>query len=189
MSPTPGAVDIGGTVDVVVRVDTGSNPADTAAAYILFDPTSVHVVSITSGGSLPLIFANSFDNTGGLISYVAGIGQPSTVSGVFTLCTVRFSGIAGTAGTPLTFSTTDPIPSGVAFQGSAYAANLIPKQYRRYQREPNADGDRNRPNADYHSDRHSNTDGHANHGTDRIAYVNQHPHRDGDEYAHSDPNQ
>lgn len=122
MTANPGSatIAVGQTIDLTVVVNAGVNPVDDAGSYFNFDPTLLAVVSITPGSTLPSQDINQFDNTAGTIDYSAGINQPATATGTFTLCTIRMQGLALTPSTPVSFVLVDPRLSGAFFQGTRY---------------------------------------------------------------------
>jgi len=112
--PTTSTVGIGAQFDVVIQVQAGAEAADSAAGYIGFDHALLAVVSITAGANLPVPLANSYDNGAGTINYSAGTFS-NYPTGNFTLATVRFSALAVTGGTPLTFNHTLPRETIITF--------------------------------------------------------------------------
>jgi general secretion pathway protein D len=103
------ASTVDGTVDVNVQV------ADVQDLYgwqfdVAFDRAVVHALSVAEGdflasGGSTVFIPGLIDNTGGTVSFTAGalVGQVPGVSGVGTLATLRFAGIAlGTS--PVTLS-------------------------------------------------------------------------------------
>ena len=124
ISPISSSATLGQTFDVAIEVQAGTQPVDGAAAYINFNTTYLHVVSITPGGALPTVLQNSFDNTSGQINYAAGT-LSNFPSGTFTLATVRFTAISVTPSTPLTFNTILPRESDVTYGGSSVLDSLV----------------------------------------------------------------
>ncbi len=82
--------------DVTVIVQANDQRVDKAEIHLDFDPSIVQVISLTNGSTLTEIdSANGFDNTAGRIDYTASLPAPSTVTGTFSLVTIRFKAIGG----------------------------------------------------------------------------------------------
>jgi len=111
--PSTSTASLGGTVDVVVQVNT-TQDVDGAAAHIDYNPAIASVVSITPGGALPTILQND-KSVSGQISYAAGTFS-NFPSSTFTLCTIRFSG-ASIGSTSLAFQYVVPRRTSVTYNG------------------------------------------------------------------------
>jgi hypothetical protein len=116
--PGQQTVIVGQTFDVTLQVQTGTQPVDGASAYINFDPTVLQVVSITPGGTLPIVLENTFNNSLGTLDYSTGT-LSSPPSGTVNLATVSFTSIAPSSGTALSFNTTLPRHSDATFGGAS----------------------------------------------------------------------
>jgi hypothetical protein len=99
MSPTTGSITGGSSLTENVNIFTASQQVSAAEIHITFDPSKVHVSSITAGTALPVVLvAGTFDNSAGTASITLGSQPTSPLSGSGTLATVNFTGIAnGTA--------------------------------------------------------------------------------------------
>ena len=92
---------------------------DGAEAHLDFDPSVLQVTGIVSGGILPLVLQNTWDNTSGTIDFSAGT-LSSAPTGTFTLATVTFNPVAiAIPDTSVKFSLFLPRESNVVFGGSS----------------------------------------------------------------------
>jgi outer membrane protein assembly factor BamB/subtilisin family serine protease len=115
--PMTSTVGRGQAFSVQVRVQSGSQLVDGAAAYLNFDPAYVQVTSLTPGSTLPVVLQSSYDNALGRIDFAAGTFPPFP-SGDFTLVTVNFTALnamTGANGTPLAFNTASPRKSDITY--------------------------------------------------------------------------
>src|SRR5438552_3135186 len=88
ISNSPVVTSVGASFDIVISVQAGLQPVDSAAAYVNFDPAILQCQTTTDGTSLPINLQDNIDNTLGHIDYAAGtFGAP--VTGTFTLVTVH----------------------------------------------------------------------------------------------------
>ena len=118
ISPASGTVTVGEVFTLDIQIEASSQPVDTGAAFIDFDPAYLTVVDasgnpsdqIIPGSTLDTILQNSVDNTMGQIDYVAGVLVGTPPSGTFTLATIRFKAEAQTAGSgiPINFVFSPP---------------------------------------------------------------------------------
>jgi hypothetical protein len=117
LSPDNATVVTGDYWDVIIQVQSGSQPVVGIDAYVNFDPTclkvvdmdgSVSGVQITPGTTLNEIIQNTADNGTGHIDFSAGVlgGSAPYPSGTFTLATIRFQALSPTSPTTsISFST------------------------------------------------------------------------------------
>ena len=113
ISPASKTVTVDEVFTLDIRIEAGSQPVDTGAAFIDFNPAYLTVVDassdpsdqITPGSTLDVVLQNSVDNSAGQIDYVAGVLVGTPPSGTFTLATIRFKAKAQTpgGGTPISF--------------------------------------------------------------------------------------
>lgn len=100
-----------------VQVQSGTQPVDGASAYLNFDPTLLQVNSVTSGGTLPLVLQNAYDNTAGTVDFAAGTFS-NFPSGTFSLVQVEFEVLQrGTSS--VVFNTILPRKSDVTYGGAS----------------------------------------------------------------------
>ncbi len=133
--PEPATISAasGGIFPVVVRLDTGSQPVDSAQFALRYDPSLFEVVDasgavatqspVVPGTALPTVLQNQLDATGGVVRFAAGVavtsgGAGPAPSGPFVLGTVRLRVRAGVTlpatGALLSF---DPAGTQAFFQG------------------------------------------------------------------------
>ena len=125
LSLQPAAVSIkpGGTFDVNIQADCGAGNGNMSSldSYVQFDPRVLSVTQIISGTAIPPFGgSNGADNTAGLVTYsAAAVG--STVSGNFTVATIRFHSIGSTQ------TTTNVIisPESDPFNTTAIVSGLV----------------------------------------------------------------
>jgi hypothetical protein len=113
---------VGQTFSLAIKTNVSSSQqVGMVDAYINFDPDKLEVLSVTPGTSLPTVLQNTFNNTTGLISYVAGqLGFPWPI-GNFTVATIQFRAktVISNVTTPVTVSITgDHIISMVVYGGT-----------------------------------------------------------------------
>jgi|GEM_PF-870269 len=131
--PATTSAGFGSIFPVVVRLDSGSQPVDSAQFALQYDPTLFDVVDAsgivlttnpaTPGTALPTVLQNQLDTTAGVVRFAAGVavtsgGAGPAPSGSFVLATVRFRlrvPPAGSAGTLLAF---DPLGTQAFYQGT-----------------------------------------------------------------------
>ena len=103
-SPSPVSVGARFTVSVVVEAGLTST-VDAAQIYLDFDPSTLQVIALKSGGTLEEQLQSSFDNGLGRIDFAAGTLGNSAVQ-AFTLVNVEFRAVAGTGprGTTVRFA-------------------------------------------------------------------------------------
>jgi hypothetical protein len=107
------------SVDIKTIISEGEG-VDSAGAHLDFDATYLEVVSITPGTALGFVLQNEYDNTGGTIDYVAGVGIGSpAVTDDFVLATVGLHAKAATppGGTAVTFIFTPAARQTCAYSG------------------------------------------------------------------------
>ena len=130
ISPASRTVTVGEVFTLDITIEAGSQPVDTGAAFIDFDPVYLTVVDasgnpsdqITPGSTLDTVLQNSVDNGTGQIDYVAGVLAGTPPSGTFTLATIRFKATAQTAagGTPTSFVFSPPARNtDVLYEGNS----------------------------------------------------------------------
>lgn len=140
ISPASRTVTVDEIFTLDIRIEDGSQPVDTAAAFLDFNPVYLVVVDangnpvseITPGSALSTVLQNSVDNSAGHIDYVAGILTGTPPSGSFTLATIPFKAMAQTAGggTPITFvfspptRNTDALYQGISVLGAHVNGNV-----------------------------------------------------------------
>lgn len=114
------------TLDIMIHAPT--QPVDSVAAYIDFDPAFLRVVDefgtptnqIVPDPTMPIVLTNHADNGLGDIDYIAGAPLPPAPppSGYFRVATIRFKALAeNMAGTPVTFSFGPPRRTITLFEG------------------------------------------------------------------------
>lgn len=93
-------VTVGGTVDVAIIVDAGSDQISSTDAYVTYDATLLEPQTVAAGTFFPTVTNNI---TSGKV-YVVGLVDDPAVSktGTGTLATITFKGLANGTGT-LTF--------------------------------------------------------------------------------------
>ena len=86
------SVAVGGTFQIVVTVDPGSDSLRGADAFITFDSTSLKATTVTAGSLFPTFFHD--ESTSGKV-YVAGmVSDPAnSISTSGTLATITFKGL------------------------------------------------------------------------------------------------
>lgn len=133
LNPLTPTVAKGDIFTVDIQVAAGQQLVDGAEVHVYFDPTFLQVVDasgnptnrITSSGLLSQVLRNRVytDTTPSRIHFAAGIYDPEEPrpSGTFTLATIRFRALWGTAGasTPLTFGIQLPYKTEVTYGGSS----------------------------------------------------------------------
>ncbi|MBA4138222.1 MAG: hypothetical protein C0518_12975 [Opitutus sp.] len=96
LSPATQTVNVGEScsVNIVFAVPAGGYVANGIQAWLKFDQTKLQVVSVTTAPSSPFtnVFANSFDNTAGTLTFGATGG--SVVNSTFAVAKVTFNPIA-----------------------------------------------------------------------------------------------
>jgi hypothetical protein len=95
IDPVSTRIEPGGTFDVAVVVETGTQQVDGAQIALTFDPTILQVEGLTAGEALNLELASQFDNERGSISFAAGT-LSNFPSGSLNVVQIRFK--AFTAG-------------------------------------------------------------------------------------------
>jgi hypothetical protein len=117
LSPDTATLVTGDYWDVILQIQSGSQPVVGIDAYVNFNPTCLRVVDmdgsaagvqITPGTTLNEIIQNTADNGTGHIDFSAGVlgGSEPYPSGTFTLATIRFQALSPTSPTTsITFST------------------------------------------------------------------------------------
>lgn len=117
--PGAGPFHTGDSFDLLVQVQAGLQSVDGAAAYLDFDPSVLAVTGISEGTDLSAVLQNSFDNSLGRIDYAAGnLGAPYP-QGTFSLMTVHFTSLASSAGSEISFASTQPRRSEATFGGKS----------------------------------------------------------------------
>ena len=110
ISPATQTVEAGTPFSVNVVAAVGSTTAYGIQAWVNFDPTKLQVVSVSTGASSPWtnVFASSYDNTAGKLTYGATGGA---TGGTFTAATIVFNPIAAGA-TTISFQNVNEYMSG-----------------------------------------------------------------------------
>ena len=123
-APQSSTVMVGDIFTVTVRVQSGSQPVNGAAAYLNFDPAIVQVQALTAGASLPVLIQSQFSNSAGTVDFAAGAfsGFPS---GTFDVVQVRLAAAAPSAGMPLVFNLTPPRRTDVTFGAGSILAGAV----------------------------------------------------------------
>ncbi len=119
--PTVRHLVAGQVFDLILQVQAGAQPVDAAAAYLVFDPSALRVLSVTPGTALGTILQNEFDNADGRVHYAAGL-LDGTASGTFTLARITFQVIQATPDMRITLSSFKPYRSDVTYQGRSVLA-------------------------------------------------------------------
>lgn len=133
LNPLTPTVAKGDVFTVDIQIAAGQQLVDGAEVHVYFDPTFLQVVDasgnptnrITSSGLLSQVLRNRVytDTIPSRIHFAAGIYDPEEPrpSGTFTLATIRFKALWGTAGasTPLTFGIQLPYKTEVTYGGSS----------------------------------------------------------------------
>ena len=85
-------VNIGGNIDIGVRIDSGSNQISSTDAYVLYDPVLLEAVAITPGAFFPTVVNNI---TSGRL-YIAGLvdDAASSKTGTGIVATITFKGLS-----------------------------------------------------------------------------------------------
>ncbi len=123
--PDTQSVGVGTEFNVNIEVRASAQQVDGAAGYLNFDPALLEVVSISAVTSqLSVTVEQSFDNALGTANYAAGRFSAPFPSGTFTIATLRFRAKAQSAGTPITFNTTNPRKTDVTFGGNLVLAGV-----------------------------------------------------------------
>ena len=133
LNPLTPTVARGDIFTVNIQIAAGPDLVDGAEVHVYFDPTFLQVVDslgnptnrIQSSGLLSQVLRNRVytDTSPSRIHFAAGIYDPEEPrpSGTFTLATIRFKALWGTAGgsTPLTFGIQLPFKTEVTYGGSS----------------------------------------------------------------------
>jgi predicted GH43/DUF377 family glycosyl hydrolase len=114
--------------DVQIQVEAGVQPVDGAEAHLDFDPNKFQVSSIASGGVLPLVLQNTYDNVAGTVDFSAGTLN-STPSGTFPLAYVTFVPVGTSTGTNISFHILLPRESNVVYGGASVLHHLETASY------------------------------------------------------------
>lgn len=117
IQPPTRDVVIGETFTLDIQVDAGDQPVAGVSAFLDFDPAYLEVVSITRGGTLNVVMAETFDNDAGTIDYSASRVTEPFPSGTFTLATIEFRPIQSTPATAIDFGILDPRKTMAAYEG------------------------------------------------------------------------
>jgi len=115
--PSMTEVNVGETFEIVVEVQAGEQEVDGASAYLNFDPAIVRVDAMVSGGVLPIVLDNRFDNSAGTLNFAAGTFVPPFPSGTFNLVTIQMTALAVSAGSALDFNAVLPRQTNVTSGG------------------------------------------------------------------------
>lgn len=129
-----GGVLLGSTFPVDIQIETGSQPVNSAAAYVNYDKNCLEVIQITPDEAyLNGVLASEFSNTRGELKHVAVVppGEDPPL-GTLKVATITFKYKAASS-TNITFNTENPRKSEVAFgQGSVLGSlvnyTVTPKQ-------------------------------------------------------------
>ena len=112
LQPASSSVRVGEILTLEIVADTGTENADTVAAYVDFDPARLEVVDAAGNPASAIEFnaavfgsatLNLVDNTAGRIDFSATKFTNPYLSGVFTAATIRFKAKAVTPGTRVQF--------------------------------------------------------------------------------------
>lgn len=126
-------VSVGAHFTVSVMVEAApARPVDAVQVYLDFDPATLRVIGLRSGGTLEEQLQSSFDNSLGRIDFAAGTLGSSAVQ-AFTLVTVDFRAVAGTGstGTILRFAppaaprATKVVQAGEVFTGRLGSLRIV----------------------------------------------------------------
>ncbi|NOZ06487.1 MAG: DNRLRE domain-containing protein [Chloroflexi bacterium] len=126
LNPAAKTVNVGDIFTLDIEVQAGAQQVSAVDAFLNFDPARLQVVDaggspasgIEIGTALPISFLNAVDNSAGTIDFSAATFSPSPPSGTFTLATIRFKALSASAGTAVTFSTTEPRQTTAAYLGT-----------------------------------------------------------------------
>jgi hypothetical protein len=138
VEPSSKVVNVNDIFTVEIKVNALTQPVDSGAIYVDFDPLYLRVVDefgspaseIVPSTKFPAVFENTVNNAFGTINYQAGVPSgPPPCSSICTVATIRFKALASTGGTPLVFHTTPPRRTrmilGGVMQNTATTAGLI----------------------------------------------------------------
>lgn len=134
--PASPQADVGQTLALEIRAESGQQPADVVELYLDYDPTLLQVVdaagvatkTIESGDALPRVFANRVDAVYGWVDYLASSLGATPPSGEFIVARLRVKVLkAETAWVRFSFSdwrTTDVAYHGMSVLGVVEAAQI-----------------------------------------------------------------
>jgi Tol biopolymer transport system component len=127
--PATQTVDSGGTIDVTIQAQCGTQTTDGIETHLNFDPLLLEVQSITAGNVLTLPLQNVYNNSAGTVDFSAGSITP--VTGTFTVATVTFTAksVLITTNTAVSFNTSGARITMVTFSGSSITGILTGATY------------------------------------------------------------
>jgi glycosidase len=126
-APQTSIVMVGDVFTVTVRIQTGAQPINGAAAYLNFNPAIVQVQALTAGATLPVPIQSQFSNALGTVDFAAGAFS-NFPSGTFDVVKVRMSAVATSQGMPLLFNMTLPRRTDATFGVGSVLAGAVDGQ-------------------------------------------------------------
>jgi len=117
------ALHPGDSFTAPIWVESHSSYIDGAAAFLTFDPSVLHVVTITAGDRLTSVLHERIDNQTGSVHFAAG-DLTASVSGRFLLAEVKFAAV-GPGQSEIIFLRSTPLESDVTAGGASILANTV----------------------------------------------------------------
>jgi RHS repeat-associated protein len=117
LMPITGTVGVGQVLSVTLQLNAGSQPVDSVASYLDFNPTLFQVTdasgnpvsAITNPGTpFEQALQNSVDNTAGQINYVVGTLNASKPSGTITVGSFYLKALVTTTAANVSFASDHP---------------------------------------------------------------------------------
>ncbi len=119
------AMKVGDTIQVAVKVNSGSQLVDGVQVGLDYDPTMLKMKTITPNSSiLPMIMQNKKDDLNGYFDYTVGTVS-NFPSGEFTVVTVEFEALKATQNTAINFHTNAPRQTLVTHSGASILTNSL----------------------------------------------------------------
>jgi len=123
---TTASVTVGGTFQVTVTEDVGTDQTNSSQTYIIYDSTLLEAQSVAAGSYFPVVSNNIASGKVFIVGYVDGTGSVLYKTGTGNLATVTFKGLKNGSGT-LTFDCRAGVSdsSQIIKYNDANATNLI----------------------------------------------------------------